>query len=587
MTFGGFRYITGIITMKNLAWNIVLFLILLSSFKGYGQHMGNTDSLKKLLHTQKGDTNKVKLLYNLSFAYVAGSYADTALVYAQQALYLAEKLNDEPGIFWSEITLCESLAILGNHPLALEHSFRALTLAQKLGDTLKLCYGNGNLASCYYYMGDYSASIKYARVVIKLIDSNNIYWMWIQMSKAFHSMNQPDSAILYAKAAYEMIKDSRFFYVKSVISPVLGNAYKGKANYDSALLYYRMGIPLSIKAHTETHLVDNYYGIAEVYKSKGNLDSALWYSKKILNEKITTAYPIGLLKAANMLADIYQSKNKPDSALKYLNTAIAVKDSLFNRQKTIAVQNLIYKEQEKQNEIEAYKLKTKNQLRTYAFIAGLLALMILAGIWLRNHRKKQIQDMRNSIADDLHDDIGSTLSSISIMSELAKMKSPEVSTLLESIGESTISIQENMSDIVWAIKSENETFENVLQRMNQFASEILDAKNIELDVESEASLSTSGLAMKQRKNLYLFFKEVINNAAKHSNAKKVSVLIFKKVAHIEMTIRDNGKGFDTKQTFNGNGMRTLKKRAEELNGYFKVQSQLNKGTIVELKFKIT
>ena len=88
--------------------------------------------------------------------------------------------------------------------------------------------------------------------------------------------------------------------------------------------------------------------------------------------------------------------------------------------------------------------------------------------------------MRNSIADDLHDDIGSTLSSISIMSELAKAKSPEALSLLASIGESTITIQENMSDIVWAIKSENDRFENVLQRMNQFASEILDAKNIEL-----------------------------------------------------------------------------------------------------------
>ena len=136
--------------------------------------------------------------------------------------------------------------------------------------------------------------------------------------------------------------------------------------------------------------------------------------------------------------------------------------------------------------------------------------------------------MRNSIADDLHDDIGSTLSSISIMSELAKAKSPEASPLLASIGESTISMQENMSDIVWAIKSENDRFENVLQRMNQFASEILDAKNIALDFTSDASLSTSRLTMKQRKNLYLFFKEAINNAAKHSDAKKISVSYFSK-----------------------------------------------------------
>lgn len=195
--------------------------------------------------------------------------------------------------------------------------------------------------------------------------------------------------------------------------------------------------------------------------------------------------------------------------------------------------------------------------------------------------------MRNSIADDLHDDIGSALSSISIMSELAKAKSPEASGLLASIGESTITVQENMSDIVWAIKSENDSFENVLQRMNQFASEILDAKNIALDFISDETLSTSRLTMKQRKNLYLFFKEAINNAAKHSDATNISVRIFQKGHHVEMIIRDNGKGFHTSETFQGNGMSTLKKRADELNGHVNIQSQINKGTVVELKFRVT
>jgi len=311
------------------------------------------------------------------------------------------------------------------------------------------------------------------------------------------------------------------------------------------------------------------------------------YSKKILTERITKTYPAGLLKAAAMLADIYELKNIPDSALKYLKTAIAIKNSLSSRQKTIAVQNLIYKEQEKQKEIEAVKLQFQNQLKMYALIGGLLAFMIVAGIVLRNRRQKQLQSIRNSIADDLHDDIGSTLSSISIMSELAKVKSPEASTLLVSIGESTILMQENMSDIVWAIKSENDSFENVLQRMNQFASEILEAKNISLDFISDGALSTSRLTMKQRKNLYFFFKEAINNAAKHADAKKISVHIFQKDHHVEMIIKDNGKGFDTSQTFPGNGMNILKKRIEELSGYLIIHSQMNEGTVVSLKFKIT
>jgi histidinol-phosphate/aromatic aminotransferase/cobyric acid decarboxylase-like protein len=113
----------------------------------------------------------------------------------------------------------------------------------------------------------------------------------------------------------------------------------------------------------------------------------------------------------------------------------------------------------------------------------------------------------NSIVEDLHGDIGSTLSGITIMSELAKVKSPEASALLASIGESTISMQENMSDIVWAIKAENDRFENVLQRMNQFALEMRDAKNITLDFKIDEALSFSKLKMRQRKIFICFTKK--------------------------------------------------------------------------------
>jgi signal transduction histidine kinase len=125
-----------------------------------------------------------------------------------------------------------------------------------------------------------------------------------------------------------------------------------------------------------------------------------------------------------------------------------------------------------------------------------------------------------------------------------------------------------------------------LQRMNLFASEILEAKNKELDFSETTLLPALKLTMEQRKNFYLFFKEVINNAAKYSCAQKVNVFIAQKDHAVEMNIRDDGKGFDTTKIFNGNGMGSLKKRASELNADFKITSCFNKGTDVQLKFKI-
>jgi signal transduction histidine kinase len=367
----------------------------------------------------------------------------------------------------------------------------------------------------------------------------------------------------------------------------LGDAFEGKAFYDSALFYYRISLPFSDDAHMRINTVDAYYGIAKIYTKINLPDSAIWYAKKAVAEKIGTSYPVSFLKALNMLADIYQSKNNADSSLKYLRMSISLKDSLFNREKTTAFQNILLKEQEKKNEIAAAKSKLQNQYRTYFLIALFIILIIIAGVIIRNRRIKQLQKIRNNIADDLHDDIGSALSSISIMSELALAKSTEVSPILTSIGESTNIIQENMSDIVWTIKSQNDRFENVAQRMNRFASEILDAKNIELDFRNDTTLTSSKLTMEQRKNFYLFFKEVINNAAKYANAKKVTVCITQKDHYVDMNIADDGKGFDTAEIFTSNGMHTLKKRALELKGDFKIISHINKGTSIQLKFKIT
>jgi two-component system, NarL family, sensor histidine kinase UhpB len=567
--------------MKTSVRNFVLFSILvLCSFAAYTQSP-RIDSLKKVLAAQIPDTNKVKTLYRLGRSYQLYD-SDSSVAYAQRALDLAKKLNFERGILAAEIGLTISLTISGNYPLALDHSFKTLSLAKEI-DPLSVPRAISLVAWCYYYLGEYNTCLKYTREAFKLAQPWELPYGWRDLAMVFHSLNQPDSALLYAKKSYERLKG---LSAEGNISHVLGDAYVGKSNYDSALFFYRNGVAVSLKDNIND-LIDSYTGIADVYKATNNFDSAAWYSKRVLSEKIEKTYPIGMLKAANMLADIYGSQNKPDSTLKYLKIALTIKDSLFSREKTMAIQNLAFKEQEKQKEVADSKLKLRNQFIMYFSLVVFVAALVIVSIVSKNNRQKQLQNMRNSIADDLHDDIGSTLSSISILSELAKQKSPEAKSLLDSIGENTLSIQENMSDIVWTITSKNDHFGNVLHRMNQFASEIFDAKNIELDFASDAALSTSRLTMKQRKNFYLFFKEVINNAAKYSDAKKVSVTISKKEQDVEMNISDDGRGFDTTKIYNGNGMSTLKKRGEELNGCFKIQSHLNEGTVVHLKFKIT
>jgi two-component system sensor histidine kinase UhpB len=584
--------------MKTASQHILFFLpLLMFSLCAYAQPQW-VDSVKKILPTQKEDINKVWALRGLS-DYYSFNNPDSGLIYAKQMLALAEKLKYDAGIFWSMVSIDHSLYISGNYTDELGNALKALPLAKKLNDHEAIGWSNGMIADSYLNLGDYNIAMLYVRVVIKLIAQykpEDLASGYAVIVPIYVGLHQYDSALIYAKKSYELLKanpalyhasgnDSQ--YAKSQVYVYLGEAYEANAAYDSALFYYRLSIPISDEINMKIYSIDAYNGMSKIFKEQHQYDSSIWYAKKVLSDKLTKAYPAAKLKAANLLADVYENNKAIDSSLKYLRIAENLKDSIYSREKTSAFQNALLKEQEKQKEIQDATTALKNRYTTYFLITSFLVLIIIAGVVIRNRRIRQLQNIRNSIADDLHDDIGSTLSSISIMNELAKEKSPEALTLLSSIGESTSAIQENMSDIVWTVNPKNDHFENVLQRMHLFATEILDAKNIQLELNNDASLNNAKLTMKQRKNLYLFFKEAINNAAKHSGAKKINVNIIKKEQSIEMHISDNGSGFNTSEIFNGNGMNSLKKRADELNGMYNINSQANKGTTVQLKFKIT
>lgn len=339
--------------------------------------------MRKALLTQVEDTNKVHLLAQLSSMY-AVSQADSGVVYAQQALNLAKKLNFEEGILEAEGSISVSLLSTGNYPLSLDHGFKALSLARKI-NPVEIPFTYSLVLYSYYYMGEYETALKYTLEATKLAASWELPYGWRDLSIVYHSLNKHDSAMYFAKKAYADLKGTD---AEGNICDVLGDAYAGLGNYDSALFFYRHGESYSQQNNTELFLIDNFNGIAGVYKSIEKLDSAAWYSKRVLDEKIEKRYPLGLLKAANMLADIYVIQNKPDSALKYLRMALNIKDSLFSREKTMAIQNLAFKEEEKRKEVEAAKLQSQNRLKIYALLGGLFTVLIAAALLFKNNRQK-------------------------------------------------------------------------------------------------------------------------------------------------------------------------------------------------------
>jgi signal transduction histidine kinase len=212
--------------------------------------------------------------------------------------------------------------------------------------------------------------------------------------------------------------------------------------------------------------------------------------------------------------------------------------------------------------------------------------------YLKMQRKLEAERLRTRLARDLHDDIGSSLSSISILSDMAGKNGPasleETQLIFNKISESSHKTMESMKDIVWTVNPENDAVESLLTRMRIYCSEILESKGVEYDFKADKDVEDVKLAMEQRRNFYLIFKEAINNVAKYSKCGKVTIAIYKTEDKIGMKITDDGIGFDVAGAMNkGNGLKNMKERAKLMNGNFTIESTMRKGTSTTLVFPLT
>ena len=222
----------------------------------------------------------------------------------------------------------------------------------------------------------------------------------------------------------------------------------------------------------------------------------------------------------------------------------------------------------------------------FIFLVVLAVAALIYGVYrYRLSHILRLQNIRNRIAADLHDDIGSTLNSISIYSEVAKLKSPAVVHELEQVGDAARKIIDAMSDIIWTINPKNDSFENIILRMRSFSYNLLKAKNIEHSFRADEDLNTMKLSMEERRNFFLIFKEAVNNLVKYAEATRVSITLIHENNLIKLSVRDNGKGFRVKQFSTGNGLLNMKSRAEEMNATIKIESEPGSGTDIELILK--
>jgi len=224
-----------------------------------------------------------------------------------------------------------------------------------------------------------------------------------------------------------------------------------------------------------------------------------------------------------------------------------------------------------------------------------LMLASLGGVitfvsWYRREQRHRLEEIRQRIARDLHDDMGSTLSSIRFFSEVAHNQLPEdhapTKTLLQRISQSATTLSEAMQDIVWAINARHDNLEDLAARMREFGLKIGEARNIRFSADIPASFPLRHLRPDQRRNIYLIFKEAVNNAAKYSGCTEIGVNMMLSGRKLTLEIKDNGKGFDPQTVQPGNGLSNMRLRAADIKGTLDVQTSPENGVRILLEVEV-
>jgi signal transduction histidine kinase len=206
-------------------------------------------------------------------------------------------------------------------------------------------------------------------------------------------------------------------------------------------------------------------------------------------------------------------------------------------------------------------------------------------------KELDLRNWQNKVSRDLHDDIGATLSSIHVYSSVAakamEKDADKAKDALQHINENARLVMENMSDIVWAMKSSDNNEYSVEGKLKNYGYELLTPLGINCLYQIDKSAENKITNMDARKNILLITKEAMNNMAKYSGATEAAVIIKSANEELLLSISDNGKGFKLNGEVTGNGLLHMKQRTESMQGKFSIESGMGNGTIITCRFPLT
>lgn len=548
--------------------------------------------------------------YNaLGWIYMHKGNLDSSFYFLQESRSVFSNENSPYDVARVNINLTEVLTKQSRFGEALVFALEADSLSFALKDVALQTDTKRLLGILYREQGDHAKSIEYFNQAIKGFelqgDLRRSVNTAISLSILLRKINLVDSSLTVLEKCLETIDElENNEYQLAMVREHLGDTFYLKDMFEESLRQYILAYKLFERLGNKADMAYEGLVIGKAQIALKKYNEAEFF----LNQAFSISDSLGFLNyqfdAASELANLYYETGQWQKAFDYLNRAGVMKDSLDQQKQLSNMSELKEKyESEKRDqeiallksnmELENSRARRRVQFQIFAIFLFLASLGIAYLIFNRYRLKQELNEqiLRNQISSDLHDEIGSTLSSIDVNSRIALLKMDDKETVsgqLQKIQQNTRSIMDNLSQIVWSINPNNDSLEKLIFRMKDFAAEILEPLGIQYAFHQGGNLSEFNLNPVFRKNVYLIFKEAVNNCAKYSKATEVSISLEVNNSLLFIEIADNGKGFDyQREMIKSNGLQNMENRAKQIRGKFELKTEPDRGTSIKLEAPVT
>lgn len=515
------------------------------------------------------------ILVNIATCYWENGDLISALKYSQQSIDLCRKNNDLESLSRVLNTQGNIYKELGNDAEARKNYLECIQVGTGTGDNEGVVLAMTSIAVLLRQQGFPDSSVRQQYAAMKFAENSGSLYLYggtcINLATAFMDLKQYDSAAVFLNKALEISEKTNGQISKATVLSNLGFMYTEMGDYQ---------------------------------KSIATLEQALRHAEEMQDIRLMSEISAGMY-------DNYKAMKKPGPALEYFEKYQTYKDSLLNIQKMEDISQLRsqYLVEQATIRLEAKAALEKQEseaiirqqrfVRNVFILGTFLLLLISAFIWklyrdrvkqnkllseknqaieaaiqeiketqtelVRTEKQREALNIRVNIARDIHDEIGSGLTKITLLSDLAlrKRNSDTSPDTFRQILSHSKNVSTSLKEIVWAVNPTHDTLPSLVSYMKHTAEQLLEGSGVNYKIDFPAAVENMSIHPELKRNIYLIMKEALNNSLKYAQATFMEVSFSVNSGSFKLIITDNGIGFNPEESNNsGNGLRNMQHRME-------------------------